>query len=108
MNTRRYQIVRYHVHTQVPLRETLTLDELSRLVDLHPEMVLRLVDLGLVDPQMGEPEWLFQETAVPRIWKIRRLHRDLGINWAGIGVVLDLLDRIDELEREIAWMRKHL
>lgn len=108
MNTIRYQIVRYHVHTQVPLRETLTLGELSRLVDLHPEMVLRLVDLGLVDPEVGEPEWLFQETAVPRIWKIRRLHRDLGINWAGIGVVLDLLDRIDELEREIAWMRKHL
>jgi DNA-binding transcriptional MerR regulator len=108
MNTIRYQIVRYQVHPQVPSRETLTLDELSRLVDLHPEMVLRLVDLGLLDPEKGEPEWLFQETAVPRIWKIRRLHRDLGINWAGIGVVLDLLDRIDDLEREIAWLRKHL
>jgi hypothetical protein len=108
MNTIRYQIVRYQVHPQVPSRETLTLDELSRLVDLHPEMVLRLVDLGLVDPEMGEPEWRFLNTAVPRIWKIQRLHRDLGINWAGIGVVLDLLERIDDLEREVAWLRKHL
>ena len=108
MSAIRYQIVRYHFHTQDPSRGTLTLDELSRLVDLHPEMVLRLVDLGLVDPEVGEPDWLFQDTAVPRIWKIRRLHRDLGINWAGIGVVLDLLDRIDDLEREIAWLRKHL
>lgn len=104
----RYQIVRYRYHTQLPPRETLTLDELSRLVDLHPEMVLRLVELGLVDPEVGEPEWLFQDATVPRIWKIRRLHRDLGINWGGIGVVLDLLDRIDDLEREIAWLRKHL
>ena len=108
MSTIRYEVVRYRYHTQVPSPETLTLDELSRLVDLHPEMVLRLVDLGLVDPEVGEPEWLFQDTAVPRIWKIRRLHRDLGINWAGIGVVLDLLDRIDDLEREIAWMRQQL
>jgi len=86
----------------------LTLDDLSRLVDLHPEMVLRLVDLGLVDTEVGEPDWLFQDTAVPRIWKIKRLHRDLGINWAGIGVVLDLLERIEELEREIAWLRRQL
>jgi DNA-binding transcriptional MerR regulator len=108
MTTLRYQIVRYRYHTRVPSRETLTLDDLSRLVDLHPEMVLRLVDLGLVEPEVGEPEWLFQETVVPRIWKIRRLHRDLGINWAGIGVVLDLLERIEELEREIAWLRRQL
>ena len=108
MSTIRYQIVRYRYHTQVPSQEMLTLDELSRLVDLHPHMVLRLVDLGLVDPEVGEPEWLFQDTAVPRIWKIRRLHRDLGINWAGIGVVLDLLERIDHLEREIAWLQRQL
>jgi DNA-binding transcriptional MerR regulator len=86
----------------------LTLEELSRLVDLHPEMVVRLVELGLVDPEVSEPEWLFQDTVVPRVWKIRRLHRDLGINWAGIGVVLDLLDRLEGLEREIAWLRKQL
>jgi len=108
MGTIRYQIVRYRYHTQVPSRETLTLDDLSRLVDLHPEMVLRLVDLGLVEPEVGEPDWLFQDTAVPRIWKIKRLHRDLGINWAGIGVVLDLLERIEGLEREIAWLRRQL
>lgn len=108
MSTIRYQIVRYRYRTRVPGQEKLTLDELSRSVDLHPEMVLRLVDLGLVDPEVREPEWLFQDTAVSRIRKIKRLHRDLGINWAGIGVVLDLLDRIEELEREIAWLRQQL
>jgi hypothetical protein len=105
MSTVRYQVVRYRSRTQLSPRETVSLEELSRLVDLHPEMILRLVDFGLVDPEVGGPDWLFRGTAVPRIWKIRRLHRDLGINWVGIGVVLDLLDRIDDLEREIAWLR---
>jgi hypothetical protein len=108
MTTVRYQIVRYRSRRQASSGEMLTLEELSRLVDLHPEMVVRLVDHGRVDPEVSEPEWLFQDTVVPRIWKVKRLHRDLGVNWAGIGVVLDLLDRIDDLEREIAWLKKHL
>ncbi|HYA02566.1 MAG TPA: chaperone modulator CbpM [Syntrophobacteria bacterium] len=108
MTTVRCEIVRYRLEGQAPSGEMLTLEEISRLVDLHPEMVVRLVDLGLVDPEVGEPEWLFRDTAVPIVWKIMRLHRDLGINWAGIGVVLDLLERIEGLEREIAWLRKQL
>ncbi len=108
MSTVRYQIVRYRHGIEAQPGGMLTLEEISRLVALHPEMVVRLVDLGLVDPEVSEPEWLFRDTAVPRVWTIMRLHRDLGINWAGIGVVLDLLDRIEGLEREIAWLRKQL
>jgi DNA-binding transcriptional MerR regulator len=84
------------------------MEELATLARLHPEMVESLVKWGLVDPEESEPELLFRETVVPRIWRIMRLRRDLGINWAGLGVVLDLLDRIDELEREIAWLRKQI
>jgi hypothetical protein len=108
MGTIRYQIIRYRHGSEVPTGGMISLEELSRQVDLHPEMVVRLVELGLVDPEVSEPEWLFHDTVVPRVWKIIRLHRDLGINWAGIGVVLDLLERIEGLEREIAWLRKQL
>jgi DNA-binding transcriptional MerR regulator len=108
MSTLRYQIIRYRHRSEVPGGGLINLDELSRLAGLHPEMIVRLVELGLVDPEVSEPEWLFQDTVVPRVWKIIRLHRDLGINWAGIGVVLDLLERIEGLEREVKWLRKQL
>ena len=108
MSTVRYEIVRWHYESGVPSGRMLTLEELARRVELHPEMVLRLVDFGLVHPEASEPEFVFQDEVVPRIWRIMRLRRDLGINWAGIGVVLDLLERIEELEREIAWLRKKL
>lgn len=106
MSTIRYQIVHYRYQSRPASRNLLTAAELARLARLHPEMLDRFVDWGLVDPAESEPELLFSETAVPRIWRIMRLRRDLGINWAGIGVVLDLLDKIDHLEREIAWLRK--
>lgn len=108
MGSSRYQIVHYRYESRSGSENLVTTGELARLARLHPEMVDKLVEWGLIDPVKWEPKLLFPETAVPRIWRIMRLRRDLGINWSGIGVVLDLLDKIEELEREIAWLRKQL
>jgi hypothetical protein len=56
-------------------------------------LVGRYVDLGLIDPR--EP------TAVLRLRRITRLRGSLGINVAGVAVVVDLLDRIDALEKRM-------
>jgi DNA-binding transcriptional MerR regulator len=108
MGTSRDQIVHYRYESRSGSENLVTTGELARLARLHPEMVDKLVDWGLIEPVKWEPKLLFPETTVPRIWRIMRLRRDLGINWSGIGVVLDLLDKIEELEREIAWLRKQL
>jgi DNA-binding transcriptional MerR regulator len=108
MSTTRYHIVHYRYESRPASKNLLTAEELARLARLHPEMVDRLVEWGLVDPERDRPELLFSEATVPRIWRIMRLRRDLGINWAGIGVVLDLLDKVEELEREISWLRKQV
>ena len=108
MSTTRYHIVHYRYESRPVSTNLITTGELARRSRLHPEMVDHLVDWGLVEPAESEPELLFHETVVPRIWRIMRLRRDLGINWAGIGVVLDLLERIEDLEREIAWLRKEV
>ena len=105
MSTIRYQIVHYRYESRPASKNLLSAEELARLAHLHPEMVDRLIEWDLIDPVEREPQLLFPETAVPRIWRIMRLRRDLGVNWAGIGVVLDLLDKIDRLEREIARLR---
>lgn len=44
---------------------------------------------------------LFPEDAVDRLGRGLRLHRDLGINWPGVSVALELLDRIEELEQQV-------
>ena len=108
MSPTSYQIVHYRYESRPASANLLTSEELASLARLHPEMVERLVEWGLVEPEQSEPELLFQETIVPRIWRIMRLRRDLGINWAGIGVVLDLLDRIDEFhsnQKQHGWNR---
>ena len=84
----------------------LSLDEVARLADIHPALVERLMALGLIEPTETTPEPLFAVATVLRTRRILRLHQDLGVNWVGIGVVLDLLAKIEELEQEIARLRQ--
>ena len=44
---------------------------------------------------------LFPTEAIDRLSRGIRLHRDLGINWPGVSVALELLDRIEELEQPV-------
>ena len=71
--------------------------------------IIRLAGQGKAG--VHEPvEWarrmqLFDAAAVPRLQRTLRLRRDTGVNLAGIGMILDLLDRLHVLERENQWLR---
>ena len=55
--------------------------------------------------QLPEPDpqgtILFPHDAFDRLQRGLRLHHDLGINWQGVTVALELLERIDELEQQV-------
>jgi DNA-binding transcriptional MerR regulator len=78
--------------------------EVAALCNVHPDFIDRLVRLGLLEPtdrNDRQNEWGFEEDSVLLVKKIVRLREDLGINYAGIGVVLELLARIESLENRI-------
>jgi DNA-binding transcriptional MerR regulator len=78
--------------------------DVAVLCNAHPDLIDRFVNLGLVEPlgrDERRDEWLFDEDTIPLVRKIIRLRNQLGINYAGIGVVLDLLSRIEQLESRI-------
>jgi chaperone modulatory protein CbpM len=80
----------------------LSREEFCRRSGLHPELLRRFVALGLVqavrDPG-GEPR--FPPGQVAAVARIERLRQGLGLNYAAIGLVCELLDRIQELERQL-------
>jgi chaperone modulatory protein CbpM len=66
---------------------------------LPPELVSRFVALGLVDTERDARGRLWFRTSAPSaIARVQRLRTGLCLNYAAIGVVLDLLDRIERLE----------
>ncbi len=71
----------------------------ARTTSLHPELVRRLVTLGLLEPGRDASGALwFGPDQVAAAARIQRLHLGLGISYASLGLVVDLLDRIAELE----------
>jgi len=88
--------------------ERLTLEELALHAAMHPAMVARLVEFGLVTPMRQEGANLFDPSAVSRLRTIGRLRRTLGINLDGISVILDLVDKVRALQRENENLRNRL
>jgi DNA-binding transcriptional MerR regulator len=77
----------------------LSLDAFARASGLHPELVVRFVNLGLLDATTDPRGQLrFAPSQLRRADRIQRLRRDLSLNYAALGLVLDLLERIDHLE----------
>ncbi|MFK4098501.1 chaperone modulator CbpM [Streptomyces sp. NPDC019531] len=77
----------------------LSLDTVARRSGLHPDLVRRFVALGLVDADHDASGQLtFAATAPADLARVQRLRSGLCLNYASLGLVLDLLDRISLLE----------
>jgi MerR family transcriptional regulator/heat shock protein HspR len=99
-------VVRYPLVRRRAPWQTLTLQEASEAAGLHPVVVERFVDFGLLEPaERAGVEMRFDASCLKRLLAISRLRRDLGVNLQGIGVILDLVDRLEALERELEWRR---
>jgi hypothetical protein len=78
----------------------LGLDTYARLTGVHPELIRRLVALGLLEATRDTAGDLwFDSTQVRAMGRIQRLHNGLNLNYCALGLVIDLLDRIAQLER---------
>jgi chaperone modulatory protein CbpM len=90
---------------RIDVVETLSLSELTMFCDTNAEWVVTLVEHGVVTPVTdATPEWEFTPAHIARARKAARLMRDLGLNVAGVALVLDLIEERDALARKLAML----
>lgn len=92
--------------SDLDMEEPLTLDVVAETVGAKRSLVVRLVQQGLietVDRDADEP--LVPRRVVVQLRRMQRLRRDLGVNFAGAAIILDLVGRIEQLNRELADLR---
>jgi hypothetical protein len=95
--------------TDFDLDEPLTFEVVAETVGARTSLVARLARQGLLETASGETgETLLPRRAVVRLRRMQRLRRDLGVNFTGAAVILDLVGRLEQLNRELAAMRRRL
>ena len=98
-------MTRYVLARQTPA-PALTLAQFATAAGLDPHEVNRLVALGLLDTLRGPAGPVLPMAQLARAGRITRLRVGLGLNYTAVGVVLDLLERIDELEAALRTERR--
>jgi len=71
---------------------------------IHPQTLRMYEREGLVNPQRVGKNRLYSERDVERIRQIQRL-TGIGVNLQGVAMILDLLERMDEMQRELDELR---
>jgi chaperone modulatory protein CbpM len=95
--------------SDLDLDEPLTLDVVAETVGARHSLVMRLAERGLIDTvDSGTDGPRAPRRVVIQLRRMQRLRRDLGVNYAGAAVILDLVGRIEQLNRELAEMHRRL
>jgi MerR family transcriptional regulator/heat shock protein HspR len=77
----------------------------ARLVDLHPQTLRRYEQIGLIKPARASGRRLYSSRDLERLRRINRLVNDLGVNLAGVEVILNMSKRLEYLQEEMDRMQ---
>lgn len=80
----------------------------SRMLNVHPQ-TLRLYEReGFITPYRTKRTRLYSQEDVERLAMIIRLSRELGVNRAGVEVILRMRHKLEVLQREMEDMMRFL
>ena len=73
----------------------------AKILNIHPQTLRQYEREGLIEPgrTMGKMR-LYSQRDIDKIKMILRLTRELGVNLAGVDIILRLTDKLDELDCE--------
>lgn len=77
-------------------------ESVARHLSISVQMLVRYEELGLVHPSREGDVLGYEPSQVRRIWSIMTYQRDLGVNLAGVEVILRLRDRMSHLHDHLA------
>src|ERR1041385_8586932 len=87
--------------TSRPANGAFVISVAARLVGLHEQTLRYYERAGLVEPARSKGRIrLYSLHDLERVRQIRRLTDDMGVNLAGVEVIMRLTDRIRELENQ--------
>jgi len=79
----------------------------SKILNIHPQTLRQYEREGLIKPSRTEGKMrLYSQRDIDRLKLILSLVRDLGVNLAGVEIILQLKEEIERLQKEIETLKK--
>jgi MerR family transcriptional regulator/heat shock protein HspR len=81
----------------------------ASMLDIHPQTLRQYEREGLVEPSRTQGRMrLYSQRDIDRMKLILRLTRQMGVNLAGVDIVLQLKEQMDAMQKEIDALREEL
>jgi MerR family transcriptional regulator/heat shock protein HspR len=81
----------------------------ATMLNIHPQTLRQYEREGLVEPSRTQGRMrLYSQRDIDRMKLILRLTRQMGVNLAGVDIVLQLKEQIDQMQIEIDQLRDEL
>ena len=96
------------LYDNLPIRSTLIAwEEFIQITDSTPERVIELVDMGwLLPDKTADAALIFRPADAYRLRKLERLCLDFELNTVAGSIIVDLIERVDVLERRLRELQK--
>lgn len=81
----------------------------ARMVGMHAQTLRQYERVGLVEPKRTRGNIrMYSRADVARLRQVQRLMNDLGVNLAGVEVILRMGERMHQMETEMVRLRDEL
>ncbi len=81
----------------------------AKVLNIHPQTLRQYEREGLISPSRTEGKTrLYSQKDIDRIKAILNLTRDMGVNLAGVEIILRLKEQMAKMEAQIAALEKEL
>src|SRR3954447_26785647 len=86
-----------------------TISIAAELVNVHQQTLRHYERLGLIEPLRGKGEIrYYSPDEIERIEQVRRVVDDLGVNLAGVEVILNMRDQLERMRLETEAAIEHM
>ena len=75
---------------------------------IHPQTLRMYERLGLVTPQRVGKNRLYSDQDIERLRRIQNLTQEMGVNLAGVEIILEMLERMERMQVEMDSLREAL
>jgi len=81
----------------------------AKILEIHPQTLRQYERENLVCPSRSNGRIrLYSQRDIDRIKLILRLTRELGVNLAGVDIILRLKENVDEMEEDMMELRREV